>query len=165
MTGLAAGIASGLPVFEASDRSGGICSSYYVRPGQSERLSRKPDDGEAYHFEIGGGHWIFGGDPAVLRFIRGLTEVKSYARRSSVFFPKSDLYVPYPLQNHLRFVNHGAAEKALAEMGTDAIPFVLENLGEVKGAAAREGLKRALGAMGGGTAAAIQRVLAEGAAC
>ena len=116
VTGLAAGIASGLPVLEGAERPGGICSSYYVRPGATERLSHNPPDGEAYHFEIGGGHWIFGGDPSVLRFIRGLTEVGSYARRSSVFFPESSLYVPYPLQNHLRLINHGTAEKALAEM-------------------------------------------------
>ncbi|HXU39914.1 MAG TPA: FAD-dependent oxidoreductase [Blastocatellia bacterium] len=116
VTGLAAGIASGLPVFEAVETPGGICSSYYVRPGDAERLSRNPADGETYHFEIGGGHWIFGGDPSVLRFIRKLTDVETYARRSSVYFPETELYVPYPLQNHLRFLNHGAAERALAEM-------------------------------------------------
>ncbi len=39
ITGLSAGIASGLPVFEAVDTPGGICSSYYVRSGSKERLS------------------------------------------------------------------------------------------------------------------------------
>jgi len=33
MTGLAAGYASGLPVYEAAEWPGGICSSYCVRPG------------------------------------------------------------------------------------------------------------------------------------
>jgi protoporphyrinogen oxidase len=122
VTGLAAGLASGLPVFEAVENPGGICSSYYVRPGESQRLSRMPNDGEAYHFEIGGGHWIFGGDPSVLRFIRSLMNVKSYARQSSVYFPETQLYVPYPLQNHLRFLNHGAAESALAEMALPKMP-------------------------------------------
>src|SRR3989442_13199967 len=116
VTGLAAGMASGLPVFEAAETPGGICSSYYVRPGEDERLSREPGDGEAYHFEIGGGHWIFGGDPAVLRFVRSLTAVRNYARQSSVYFPDTGLYVPYPLQNHLRFLNHGTAGRALSEM-------------------------------------------------
>ena len=60
MTGLAAGWASGLPVYEADTAPGGICSSYYIRPGSQERLHRPPEDGEAYRFEIGGGHWIFG---------------------------------------------------------------------------------------------------------
>ena len=55
MTGLGAGL-SGLQVYEASANPGGICSSYYVRPGGSERFSRAPADGECYRFEVGGGH-------------------------------------------------------------------------------------------------------------
>jgi protoporphyrinogen oxidase len=118
ITGLATGVASGLPIFEAADNPGGICSSYYVRPGEQERLANLPDDGEAYHFEIGGGHWIFGGDPTVLRFIRGLTPYKHYVRRSSVYFREQDLYVPYPLQNFLRYFDGETAAKALAEMAS-----------------------------------------------
>lgn len=116
MTGLAAGYASGLPVYEATERPGGICSSYYVRPGSRERLSQAPKDGEAYRFEIGGGHWIFGGDPLVLRFIRSLTPVKSYTRRSAVYFPDRDLLVPYPLQNHLRYLGQKVAARVLQEI-------------------------------------------------
>ena len=57
MTDLAAGYTSGLPVYEAAEWSGGfICSSYYVRPGSTERLHTAPKDGEVYRFEIGGGH-------------------------------------------------------------------------------------------------------------
>ncbi|HEX8091509.1 MAG TPA: FAD-dependent oxidoreductase, partial [Blastocatellia bacterium] len=123
ITGLAAGVASGLPVFEAADNPGGICSSYYVRPGETERLARLPDDEDAYHFEIGGGHWIFGGDPGVLRFIGEMVSVKSYARRSSVYFPEKNLYVPYPLQNHLRSLGHGIAAQALAEMARPQSPY------------------------------------------
>jgi len=84
MTGLAAGLATGAPVFEAAAAPGGICSSYYVRPGEQEMLHHSPADDEAYHFEIGGGHWIFGGDSTVLRFIEDLTPVRRYKRRSSV---------------------------------------------------------------------------------
>ena len=116
MTGLAAGYASGLPVYEASERPGGICSSYYMRPGSTERLPAAPPDGEAYRFEVGGGHWIFGGDPAVLEFIRDLAGVETYARRSSVFFPTTRLYVPYPLQNHLHCLEPKIASQALREM-------------------------------------------------
>lgn len=116
MTGLAAGLSSGLPVFEATADPGGICSSYYVRPGDSERLSQAPADGEAYRFEIGGGHWIFGGDPLVLRFIKNMAPVKSYSRRSAVYFAEQDLYVPYPLQNHLRFLGNGTAMQVLKEL-------------------------------------------------
>lgn len=116
MTGLAAGHASGLPVFEAADSPGGICSSYYVRPGRQERLHHAPANGEAYRFEIGGGHWIFGGDPLILRFIRSLTPVKSYQRKSAVFFPDRDLFVPYPIQNHLRYLGQKVAAQVIEEI-------------------------------------------------
>ena len=116
MTGLAAGIASGLPVFEASDAPGGICSSYYIRPGEKERLQQPPDDGEAYRFDIGGGHWIFGGEPSMLRFIGSHVSLKRYVRHSAVYFQDRDLYVPYPLQNHLRFLDKEVIVRALTEM-------------------------------------------------
>ncbi|HIE54051.1 MAG TPA: protoporphyrinogen oxidase-like protein, partial [Chromatiaceae bacterium] len=116
MTGLAAGMASGLPVFEASEVPGGICSSYYIRPGDNKRLYFAPKDGEAYRFEIGGGHWIFGGDPLVLRFIRSLVPVGSYVRQSAVFLPDKEVFVPYPIQNHLRCLGPKLAAQALAEM-------------------------------------------------
>src|SRR5579862_1948229 len=116
VTGLAAGYVSGLPVYEAEETSGGICSSYYVRPGSKERLSTQPADGETYRFELGGGHWIFGGDPAVLRFLSDIAPMKSYARRSSVYFRDRDLYVTFPLQDNLRSLPQDVAIKALAEM-------------------------------------------------
>lgn len=118
MTGLAAGIASGLAVFEAADNAGGICLSYYMRAGEAQTLVDCPDDEEAYRFENGGGHWLFGSDPVVLHFIKSLLPVAKYERRSSVFFPgnNSGLYVPYPIQNHLRFLDHTTMLAALAEM-------------------------------------------------
>jgi protoporphyrinogen oxidase len=116
MTGLAAGLSSGLPVLEAAAEPGGICSSYYVRPGSQERLAQAPSDEEAYRFEIGGGHWIFGGDPTVLHFIRTVAPVKSYARKSAVYFRERDLYVPYPLQNHLRFLDKQTVSQVLKEL-------------------------------------------------
>ncbi len=116
VTGLAAGLTSGLPVFEAADNPGGICASYYIQPGDTARLPHPPVDGEAYHFEIGGGHWIFGGDPAVLHFIKSLTPVKSYRRHSAVYFADDDLYVPYPLQNHLSYLGSTVAARALDEI-------------------------------------------------
>ena len=116
MTGIAAGYVSGLPVFEAADSPGGICSSYYVTPGDTTNLTHPPSDGEAYRFEIGGGHWIFGGDSSVSNFIKRFTPLESYSRRSSVFFSRQSLFVPYPIQNHLRFLDPKIAAKALNEM-------------------------------------------------
>lgn len=116
VTGLAAGWASGMPIYEAEPTLGGICSSYYIRPHTRVRLPQSPQDGEAYRFELGGGHWIFGGDPAVLGFINKLAPVKPYQRISSVFFPGQRLYVPYPLQNHLGCLSKGVRTRALQEM-------------------------------------------------
>ena len=116
MTGLAAGFASGLPVFEAADTPGGICSSYYIHPGEKERLAGPPIHEKAYRFEVGGGHWIFGADPNILHFIQNLTPVKTYTRQSSVYFRKNNLYVPYPLQNHLRVLGRKISEKTLSEI-------------------------------------------------
>jgi len=116
MTGLAVALLSGLPIYEAAEVAGGICSSYYVCPDDNKRLHTAPEDDEAYRFEIGGGHWIFGGDTAVLQFIRSLTPVKSYERRSAVFFSKQGLYVPYPIQNHLSHLGKEIAARALTEI-------------------------------------------------
>jgi protoporphyrinogen oxidase len=118
VTGLAAGISSGAAVFEATDFPGGICSSYYLAPHATQRIHHAPADGNAYRFEIGGGHWIFGGDPAVLEFIRSLTPVSSYARRSSVYLPSQQIYAPFPIQNHLRALGPDLAAKAVSEMSS-----------------------------------------------
>ncbi len=116
ITGLAAGLVSGLPVYEAHNVPGGICSSYYLRPGSNNKLFRAPEDEEAYRFEIGGGHWIFGGDPAILRYIKSLSPVKSYKRKSAVYFSKQDIYVPYPIQNHLSYLGKKTASQAISEI-------------------------------------------------
>jgi protoporphyrinogen oxidase len=117
MTGLAVGLASGWQIYEAQEAPGGICSSYYVTP-QGSKLETSPEDGEAYRFEIGGGHWIFGGDPSVLRLIRSITPVKQYQRSSAVFFPAEGRCVPYPLQNHLSYLPEEVRLRALTEMLT-----------------------------------------------
>jgi protoporphyrinogen oxidase len=116
VTGLAAGVVSGLPVYEALKAPGGICSSYYVRPGESCRLPRPPEDGEAYRFEIGGGHWIFGGDPTVLNFLETIVPHGRHRRISGVWFADEKLYAPYPIQNHLRSLDSETVSKILQEM-------------------------------------------------
>ena len=102
VTGLAAGWASKAPVYEASDRPGGLCASYYVRPGDKRRLARRPADGEAYRFEKGGGHWIFGIQKETEKFFKGAGRLNNYRRRAAVFFPKKNVFVPYPIQRHWR---------------------------------------------------------------
>ncbi len=115
MTGLGAGL-SGLPVYEAAETPGGICSSYYIQPKHGVRLATAPGDEDAYRFEIGGGHWIFGAHSAILHLIRSYAPVRSYARRSSVWFPERELSVPYPIQNHLGHLGPELASKCLREI-------------------------------------------------
>jgi protoporphyrinogen oxidase len=116
MTGLAAGYSTGLPIFETKSYPGGICSSYYVRPFTETKLESAPSDDEAYRFEIGGGHWIFGGDERTIDFIKDFSPLKKYERRSSVCFHRDKLYVPYPIQNNLRFLSSDIVKKALGEI-------------------------------------------------
>ena len=116
MTGLAAGWASGMTTYESEQRAGGICRSYYIVPGSGAVLPHAPADGSAYRFEVGGGHWIFGGSPIVLRFMSRFTAMKRYRRRAVVFFPEQDLTVPYPLQYHLSYLGKDIAAQALEEM-------------------------------------------------
>jgi protoporphyrinogen oxidase len=123
MTGLAAGRASGGIVYEAAADPGGICSSYFMGAGDTERHATRHRD-DAYRFELGGGHWIFGGDSAVLKLIDRLSGSRKYARRSSVYFPDDKRHVPYPLQNHLRHLGPAIAARALAEMASAAGPAV-----------------------------------------
>src|SRR5262245_47157758 len=109
MTGLAAGMASGFGVLERLDRPGGICASY-------ER--------EGYRFEVGGGHWIFGGDPTVTRLLAAASEIRSYRRRSAVLFlgrheltrDLANLLVPYPIQDNLFALPKDIRDRALAEI-------------------------------------------------
>lgn len=115
MTGLAAGLASRAPVFEAEDNPGGICSSYYLAPGE-RAIRHCPKGKDAYRFEIGGGHWIFGGDPLVLGFIESLAPLAAHSRISSVFLPKTGTFVPYPLQNNLHALGRKTARKAVREL-------------------------------------------------
>jgi len=116
VTGLASGLASGLAVYEMAEAPGGICASYYVAPGSRERLYSAPRDHEAYRFEIGGGHWIWGGDPLVLRFIQSLTTFKSYARSAAVYLSDQATRIPYPIQNHLSYLGSAIARQVLCEM-------------------------------------------------
>lgn len=105
MTGLAASYASGATALEAAAQPGGICRSYIA-----------PSPVGGYRFEIGGGHWVFGGDPFLNRFLAGFGEWKSYRRRSAVYLPDSGILVPYPLQDHLSGLGPALASQCLAEI-------------------------------------------------
>lgn len=115
-TGLAAGMESGFPVFEASETPGGICSSYYVSRDGETISSRRRADEDDYRFEIGGGHWIFGGDDETIGFMDSLAPLRSYERRSSVWFPETQTTVPFPIQFHLSHLPGPMKAKAFEEI-------------------------------------------------
>lgn len=97
-------MASGLPILEAAETPGGICASYYRQPGSATRLSAAPANGEAFRFERGGGHWIFGADPSILPLLNGMRPLTMHHRNATVFFPDRQLHVPYPIQNHVELL-------------------------------------------------------------
>lgn len=101
MTGLAASWTSGVPALEAGETAGGICRTYGL---------------EGYRFENGGGHWIFGGDPILNRFLERLTPLRDYQRVSSVWLPNLNLFVPYPIQNNLHALPTEMAKSIFREM-------------------------------------------------
>jgi protoporphyrinogen oxidase len=99
-TGLGVGLSTGLPILEAADEPGGICRSYFLsRCGQMVRFG-DPDQAEVYRFERGGGHWIFGLDESTKVRLAPFTEFDEHTRDAAVYFPDSNTFVPYPIQDH-----------------------------------------------------------------
>ena len=96
VTGLAAGAATSLPVYEAATRAGGICASYYC---------------DGYRFEVGGGHWIFG-DPLA---VTALVPCNTYSRRASVRLEPG--HIPYPIQAHIDRLGDLTARMVRQEQG------------------------------------------------
>lgn len=76
---MAAGIKTGLPIYEASDHSGGICTTY-VKDG--------------FQFSHGGPHFLFGKGKG-LEYIKTLVDVNEYERRAGVYYNHT---FPYPFQ-------------------------------------------------------------------
>jgi protoporphyrinogen oxidase len=99
-----------------TETPGGICASYYVVPGEETRLHSSPLGEQAYRFEIGGGHWLWGGDALVLHFLSSFVSLKSYSRKAAVYLPDQNIFIPYPLQNHLSYLGRKLALQVLCEM-------------------------------------------------
>ena len=115
-TGLAAAYKLCLPIYEAQDFAGGICSSYYMSAQDKKRHSQRAQDQEDYRFEYGGGHWIFGTDKETLSFINLFGKTKKYFRHSSIFLPSLNQYIPYPIQNNLHYLPQDIQKKILHEI-------------------------------------------------
>lgn len=84
VTGLAAAIKTGWPVFEKGE-PGGLCRSY-------ER--------KGFHFEKGGGHWIFRIDKEIEGFLGRFVTLKYYDRRAAVYV--DDEFIDYPIQSNIK---------------------------------------------------------------
>lgn len=116
VTGLAIGSVSGVPIFEQSDGPGGICRSYYLVPGAEDPLDHAPPGQEAYRFEVGGGHWIFGGDPVTISWLEGQVDFRVHERRAVVRLGSLGLTVPYPLQAHAEAIGAELAQAVKSEI-------------------------------------------------
>ncbi|MFT7637836.1 MAG: protoporphyrinogen oxidase, partial [Candidatus Omnitrophota bacterium] len=120
ITGISAGYKQpDTAVYEAKDVSGGICASYYITPTEPDQIHYDRIIGEEdYRFELGGGHWVFGGNASTLDFIHNLTPMQRYERKASVYLPDADLFVPYPIQNHLYALGKPLATKIYEELSS-----------------------------------------------
>ncbi len=116
VTGLACGYKTGCTIFEKNDYSGGICSSYYLSKVENVRSLQRRSDEEDFRFEYGGGHWIFGNDPEILRFIGQFDQLKQYTRKSSVYLKSFDTLIPFPMQNNLRYMPLEVSQKIVNEI-------------------------------------------------
>ncbi len=114
ISGICGGYRNNIEIYEKQDFPGGICASYYVT--LDGKKSKNRENEETYRFELGGGHWIFGASKEILEFIDSLSKVKTYYRKSAVYFPDLDLYVPYPIQNHLFYLPDEIKNKAVKEI-------------------------------------------------
>jgi protoporphyrinogen oxidase len=80
ITGLAAGIKTGGDIYEAKDVPGGLCRSVN-------------EDGFTY--EEHGGHWMFGADKRVQKFVGKYCSLKKHTRNAGVYINN---HYPYPIQ-------------------------------------------------------------------
>ncbi len=98
-TGLGIGIASKLPILEAESFAGGICRSFFLDRNGSKLNSSDLTD-NAYRFENGGGHWLFGLTASTRAFLENYVDLETYHREAAVYFAHKQHFTPYPIQNH-----------------------------------------------------------------
>ena len=114
ISGLSAGLSLGARIFEKESVPGGVCRSYYV--GRQGERSFARHDAESYRFEYGGGHWIFGADPIVRKFLDSLSDMGEHSRDSNIYLPDLRLTVPYPIQNSIGYLPKKIRANVLKEI-------------------------------------------------
>lgn len=112
-SGLGAGYQTNIPIFEASDASGGICRSYYR---SSKKISETTSNSKGFRFEVGGGHWIFDKNPNVLNIFSSLVSMQRYQKRSSVWIASLGLKIPTPIQRNIDYFPKKIADQILSEL-------------------------------------------------
>ena len=116
MSGLGAAMVSNLPVYEATNRPGGACYSYYVDEDGKRRDPRVDDVSRCFRFEPAGGHWLFGVSQDSLRRFEKFAAFNKYERLAAVHFWQTGQCVPYPLQDNLRYLDRELRDSILAEI-------------------------------------------------
>lgn len=120
VSGLFCGLLTGAPIFEKNTHPGGLLASYCFNPYTSEKSYCRNREEEAALFEIGGGHWLWGIDKneVIYRTLARFSDFRRYLRRSSVYLSDYDLFVPYPLQYHIRYLPRDLRDRALEDIIT-----------------------------------------------
>jgi protoporphyrinogen oxidase len=120
VSGLFCGFLTGAPIYEQNAYPGGLLASYCFNPYTGEKSHCKKREEEAVLFEIGGGHWLWGIDnnEDIYNILRRFSDFKRYLRRSSVYLTDYDLFVPYPLQYHIRHLPRDLRDKTLEDIIT-----------------------------------------------
>lgn len=104
-TGMAAGIKTGLTIYEASNNPGGICKSY-VKDG--------------FQFSQGGGHWVFG-KGAGYDYINSQVPLNKYERKAGTHYNHT---FPYPIQT--------AAQKTITAKEGTLKGWLVENFSKAE---------------------------------
>ncbi|MFH0991898.1 MAG: protoporphyrinogen oxidase-like protein [bacterium] len=113
--GLAAGSVSGFTIIEKNNIAGGLCTTYYLSPGQP-RTERRSSSEQEYRFEIAGGHWLSISDTKILRYLRAFVPLTAYDRRAGVYLTRQQCVIPYPIQHHLHMLGRNIKDRIDGEI-------------------------------------------------
>jgi protoporphyrinogen oxidase len=122
ITGLGAALSSGAAAYEATERVGGVCHSYYIDESGRRCDPSRQSVADCFRFEPGGGHWLFGLSGAACQRMQQYARLTMYARRAAVFFSDNGRFAPYPLQDHIRCLDRSLQRRILDEIRAERCP-------------------------------------------
>jgi protoporphyrinogen oxidase len=118
MSGLGAALSLKVPIFEAKLKPGGICHSIYIDETGVLHDPVSNDVSSCFRFEPAGGHFIFSTHASTLKRLNHYASFKSYEREAIVFFPEQNWIVPFPIQEHLGYLDAELRNQILDEIIT-----------------------------------------------